>query len=203
MPLNSENKNENLLFAIFAKAVHRQSEEYGAKHRIVAIHGIRPDTMFEFDVILRQEFSQILQVYRTPITAYLDYYEFKTGTIPWERWSVRTKPNQPVPTIIRAPSMNTTPHSHVLLEAPQAPQMPTPATPRHTSWAAVAAGTTTALPPTQPGTASNTSYTEAQIQALIASQEQILEQRLEQRLEERLTRHDQQLNQMITMLQEL
>ncbi|KAG7355402.1 hypothetical protein IV203_000088 [Nitzschia inconspicua] len=133
--------------------------------------------------------------------------EFTTDTIPRESWSVRTKPNPPVPTIIHAPSTNTTPQGHAQLEAPQATQIPTPATPRHTSWSAVAAGTITALPPTQPETASNTSYTEAQMQALLASQEQRLEQRpeqrLEQRLEERLARYDQQLNQMITMLQEL
>ncbi|KAG7350595.1 hypothetical protein IV203_009955 [Nitzschia inconspicua] len=92
---------------------------------------------------------------------------------------------------------------HAQFEAPQTPQTPTPATPRHTSWAAVAAETITALPPTHPETASNTSYTEAQIQAILASQEQRLDQRLEQRLEERLARYDQQLNQMITMLQEL
>ncbi|KAG7357425.1 hypothetical protein IV203_002113 [Nitzschia inconspicua] len=220
--------------AIFAKAVHRQAE-YEAKHRIVAIHGIRPDTMFEFDVVLRQKFPQILQVYRTPTTAYLNcggeplgrynllckttaftdlaralhiklaeaYHtfvqqistpqldtthaeevrvvsrfptpstpgsqatlttrhsyitcshsvlteqEFTTGTIPRESWSVRTKPNPPVPTTIHAPSTNTTPQGHAQLEAPQATQIPTPATPRHTSWSAVAAGTITALPPTR------------------------------------------------------
>ncbi|KAG7371967.1 hypothetical protein IV203_018109 [Nitzschia inconspicua] len=227
-------KNENLLFvlfeqrrshpAIFAKAVHRQAE-YEAKHRIVAIHGIRPDTMFEFDVVLRQSFPQILQVYRTPTTAYLNcggeplgrynllckttaftdlaralhiklaetYHtfvqqiatpqldttheeevrvvsrfptpstpgsqatlttrhsyitcshsvlteqEFTTDTIPRESWSVRTKPHPPVPTTIHDPSQ---------LEAPQATQIHTPATPRHTSWSTVAAGTITALPPT-------------------------------------------------------
>ncbi|KAG7349857.1 hypothetical protein IV203_012454 [Nitzschia inconspicua] len=123
--------------------------------------------MFEFDIVLRQEFPQILQVYRTPPL--------------------------PISTAV----------GHAQLEAPQAPQTPTPATPRHTSWAAVAVETIAALPPTQPETASNTSYTEAQIQDLLASQEQQLEQRLEQRLEERLACYDQHLNQMITMLQEL
>ncbi|KAG7343001.1 hypothetical protein IV203_020946 [Nitzschia inconspicua] len=117
---------------------------------------------------------------------------------------VRPDQNPLVPTIIYAPSTNTIPRGHAPLEAPQAPQIPTPATPRHTSWAAVAARTITASPPTQPEIASNTSYTaEAQLQALLASQEQRLEQRLEQSLEERLARHDHQLNQMISLLQEL
>ncbi|KAG7363685.1 hypothetical protein IV203_027046 [Nitzschia inconspicua] len=92
---------------------------------------------------------------------------------------------------------------HAQLEAPQEPQIPNPAIPRHSSWAALAAGTITALPPTQPETASNKSYTEAQVQALLASQDQRLEQRLKQRLAERLAHHDHQLNQMITMLQKL
>ncbi|KAG7357463.1 hypothetical protein IV203_002151 [Nitzschia inconspicua] len=98
--------------------------------------------------------------------------------------------------------MNTTPQGHILLEVPQTPQMPTPAIPRHTSWAAVVAGTITVYHPPNPEP-HPTSYTEAQIQALLASQEQRLEQQLEQRLEERLACHDHQLNQMISMLQEL
>ncbi|KAG7373249.1 hypothetical protein IV203_033973 [Nitzschia inconspicua] len=59
--------------------------------------------------------------------------EFMTDTIPRESWSVRTKPNPLVPTIIHAPSTNTIPQGHAPLEAPQAPQIATPATPRHTS----------------------------------------------------------------------
>ncbi|KAG7368359.1 hypothetical protein IV203_031102 [Nitzschia inconspicua] len=223
MPLNSENKNENLVFAIFAKAVtasrnmepniallsstafaliqclslmsssdrnsHRSYKCIGPPSLPISITiqtqpTQRKRVVSRFPTPNKPGSETTLTTRHSYITCshiVLTEQEFKTGTIPWERWSVRTKPKQPVPTIICAPSMNTTPHGHVLLEAPQALQMPTPATPRHTSWAAVAAGTTTALPPTQPGTASNTSYTEAQIQALIASQEHILEQRLEQR----------------------
>ncbi|KAG7348972.1 hypothetical protein IV203_011569 [Nitzschia inconspicua] len=102
--------------------------------------------------------------------------EFTTDTIPRKSWSVLTKPNPPIPTITHAPSTNTTPQGHAQLEAPQAPQTPIPATPRRTSWAAVAAESIAALPPTQPETASNTSYTEAQMQDLLASQEQRLKQ---------------------------
>ncbi|KAG7339754.1 hypothetical protein IV203_025433 [Nitzschia inconspicua] len=113
---------------------------------------------------------------------------FKTWLVPFQQ--------------IATPQLDSTTHAEEL-EAPQATQSPTRATQRHTSWAAVAAETITALPTTQPETASNTSYTEAQIQASLASQEPRLEQRLEQILKERLARYDQQLNQMITMLQEL
>jgi hypothetical protein len=41
-------------------------------HRIVAIKGIRPDHMFQFDVELRKTHPEILQVFRTPTTNYLN-----------------------------------------------------------------------------------------------------------------------------------
>ncbi|KAG7367974.1 endonuclease/exonuclease/phosphatase family protein [Nitzschia inconspicua] len=55
----------------FAKAVLSQAALEG-KHRIVAIHGIHPDTMFEFEGILQQTFPQVMKVYRTPTTSYLN-----------------------------------------------------------------------------------------------------------------------------------
>ncbi|KAG7344319.1 hypothetical protein IV203_022327 [Nitzschia inconspicua] len=55
----------------FSRAVLRQAALEG-KHRIVAIHGIHPDTIFEFEGVLQQAFPQVMKVYSTPTTSYLN-----------------------------------------------------------------------------------------------------------------------------------
>jgi len=75
------NQDESLIFIsfeqrrldslTFVKAVHRQAE-CEAQHRIIAIKGIHPDTMFQFDVDLQKAHPKILKVFRTPTTNYLN-----------------------------------------------------------------------------------------------------------------------------------
>jgi hypothetical protein len=52
---------------MFAKAVHRQAE-ITQQHRIVAITGVVPNYMFEFEGILCHKFPSILKVLCTPST---------------------------------------------------------------------------------------------------------------------------------------
>ncbi|KAG7337634.1 hypothetical protein IV203_030987 [Nitzschia inconspicua] len=68
--------------ADFAQAILSQAALEG-KHRIVAIHGIHPDTMFEFEGVLQQAFPQVMKVYSTPTTSYLN-----TGGEPLGRYNL-------------------------------------------------------------------------------------------------------------------
>jgi hypothetical protein len=63
---------------MFAKAVHRQAE-ITEQHRIVAIKGIEPNVMFDYEGILRHEFPSILKVLRTPSTSRTGDHGLPTG----------------------------------------------------------------------------------------------------------------------------
>lgn len=63
---------------IFSKAVHRQAE-ITDQYRVVAIKGIDPEFMFDFEGPLCQEFPSILKVLRTPSTYRLGDDGLTTG----------------------------------------------------------------------------------------------------------------------------
>ena len=76
----------------FAKTVHRQAE-LTEQYRVVAIAGLSPDHMFQFEVTIREHWPEVIKVLRTPSTN----TESPTSGVPLGRYNLLCKAKHFVP----------------------------------------------------------------------------------------------------------